>query len=83
MAQLSVADQGRGIDPKHRKKVFKMFYRVRRGERTIRGSGLGLYIVRNVVRLHGGKVWLESPGSGQGTTFHLLLPILPSGVNHD
>ncbi len=83
MAHLRFADQGRGIDPKYRKKVFKMFYRIRRSDRTIRGSGLGLYIVRNVVRLHGGKVWLDSPGSGQGTTFHLLLPLTGQGETND
>jgi len=79
LAHLSFADQGRGIDPHYHKKVFKMFYRVRRGDRTIRGSGLGLYIVRNIIRLHGGKIWLESPGLGQGTTFHLQLPLVDSG----
>lgn len=78
-AHLSFADQGRGIDAKYHKKVFRMFYRIRRGDRTIRGSGLGLFIVRNVIRLHGGKVWLESPGSGFGTTFHLLLPLTSPG----
>ncbi len=83
MAHLRFADQGRGIDPKFRKKVFKMFYRIRRSDRTIRGSGLGLYIVSNVIRLHGGKVWLESAGSGLGTTFHLLLPLAGSGAAND
>jgi signal transduction histidine kinase len=75
LAHLTFADQGRGIDPKYRKKVFNMFYRIRRGDRTVRGSGLGLFIVRNVIRLHGGKVWLKSAGPGFGTTFHLTLPL--------
>ena len=79
MAHLSFADQGRGIEPAYQKKVFRMFYRIRRGDRTIRGSGLGLFIVRNLIRLHGGKVWLESPGSGLGTTFHLLIPLGAAG----
>ncbi len=78
-AHLLFADQGRGIEQKDQKKVFKMFYRIRRSDRTIRGSGLGLYIVRNVIRLHRGKVWLESEGSGLGTTFHLLIPLSKSG----
>ena len=81
MAHLSVADQGCGIESNYHKKVFRMFYRVRRGDRTIRGSGLGLFIVRNVIRLHGGKVWLESPGSGRGTTVHLLIPLTPPGAD--
>lgn len=75
LAHLSVADQGSGIDPKYSKKVFKMFYRIRRGERPVRGSGLGLFIVRNAIRRHGGKVWLKSPGTGFGSTFHLTIPI--------
>lgn len=75
LAHLSLADQGRGIDPKYRKKVFKMFYRISRGERPVRGSGLGLFIVRNAIRRHGGKVWLKSAGPGFGSTFHLTLPV--------
>jgi signal transduction histidine kinase len=75
LAHLSFADQGRGIDPKHRKKVFKMFYRIRRGDRQVRGSGLGLFIVRNAIERHGGKVWLQSAGPGFGTTFHLTIPL--------
>lgn len=79
MAHLSFADQGRGIDAKYQKKVFRMFYRIRRGDRTIRGSGLGLFIVNNVIRLHGGKIWLKSPGSGFGTTFHIQIPLTTPG----
>lgn len=75
-ARLSVADRGRGIEKREQKKVFTMFYRVRRKGENIRGSGLGLYIVRTVLLLHHGTVWLESPGSGGGTTVHLRLPLL-------
>lgn len=81
-AHLCFSDNGRGIDQRYHKKVFKMFYRVRRSDRTIRGSGLGLYIVRNIVRLHGGKVWLESAGTGRGTSFHLQIPLHPED-SHD
>ncbi len=79
MAHLRFSDQGRGIDPADQKKVFRMFYRIRRSDRTIRGTGLGLYIVRNIIKLHGGKVWLESRGSGYGTTFHLEIPLTNRG----
>lgn len=75
LAHLKFADQGRGIEAKHQEKVFKMFYRVRRGDRSVRGSGLGLFIVRNAITRHGGKVWLKSPGTGLGTTFHLTIPL--------
>lgn len=74
-AHLSFADRGRGLDKKEQKKVFQMFYRVRRSDENIRGSGLGLFIVRAIVRLHHGKVWAESEGPGEGTTFHILLPL--------
>ena len=75
MAHLVVADHGRGIPPRQRRKVFRMFYRLRHDGKSIRGSGLGLYIVRNIIRLHGGKIWLESAGSRGGTAAHLMLPL--------
>lgn len=75
MAHLRFSDQGQGIPAKYRKKVFRMFYRIRRSGKTIRGSGLGLFIVRNVIRLHGGKVWISSSETGKGSTFHLMIPV--------
>jgi len=75
MAHLRFSDQGMGIPAKYQKKVFRIFYRIRHSGRTIRGSGLGLFIVRNVIRLHGGKVWIEGGPHGKGTTFHLLIPL--------
>ncbi len=76
-AHLIFSDRGRGIERRHRKKVFKIFYRVRQAGETIRGSGVGLFIVRTIIRLHHGKVWLESEGTGKGTTFHILIPLCP------
>lgn len=75
MAHLRFTDQGHGIPRKYQKKVFRIFYRIRHSGKTIRGSGLGLFIVRNVIRLHGGKVWIDSPGTGKGSTFHLMIPL--------
>lgn len=75
MAHFCFTDQGRGIPRKYQKKVFRIFYRIRHSGRTIRGSGLGLFIVRNVIRLHGGKVWIDSPGTNKGSTFHLMIPL--------
>lgn len=76
MAHLHFSDSGHGIPNHYKKKVFLIFYRIRNSGKTTRGSGLGLFIVRNVIRLHGGKVWLESPGNnGQGCTFHLMIPL--------
>lgn len=76
-ALLSFVDQGRGIELRQQKKVFRMFYRVRAGGKTIRGSGLGLFIVRSILRRHKGKVWLHSDGIGKGTCFYLQFPLSP------
>ncbi len=83
LAHLIFADQGLGIAREYRKKVFRMFYRVRRNSTTRRGSGLGLFIVRSVIRRHGGKVWIESSETGTGTRVHLLLPLLADGAGHE
>lgn len=82
MAHLIFNDQGHGISRQYQKKVFRMFYRVRRSGKSIRGTGLGLYIVRNIIRLHGGKVWIDSSGIGQGTSFHLTLPLSQPEPSH-
>lgn len=74
-ARLTFTDHGKGIAPRDQKKVFHMFYRTRHPGETIRGSGLGLFIVRALIRLHRGKIWLTSEGLGQGTTIHILLPL--------
>ena len=72
---LTFQDHGKGIEAKDLKKVFQMFYRVRRSGENIRGTGLGLYIVKSVVRDHGGKVRVKSEGAGKGTTFLITLPV--------
>ena len=74
-AVVEVADQGIGIEPKERKKIFKLFYRTASGQRASgRGSGLGLYIVKGIVGLHRGKVVLRSDGPGKGARFAIWLP---------
>ena len=82
MAHLIFSDQGQGIPSAYQKKVFRMFYRIRQNEKNMRGSGLGLFIVRSLIRLHGGKVWINSPGWNKGTTFHLLFPLQSEESNH-
>src|SRR4051812_12666221 len=72
---VRVQDRGVGIPRKQLKRIFNRFYRVQaRGLRHIKGTGLGLYIVRSVVRAHGGRVFAQSEGEGQGATFTLELP---------
>jgi signal transduction histidine kinase len=73
--QLRVRDNGVGIPSAELKRIFKRFYRVpRRGTEQIKGTGLGLFIVRAIVRRHGGDVVAESAGENQGSTFTIRLP---------
>ncbi len=72
---LRVQDQGVGIPRSELKRIFKRFYRVpMRSLSQVKGTGLGLFIVRSIARKHGGKVFAESEGEGRGTTVTLQLP---------
>jgi signal transduction histidine kinase len=73
---LAVADKGRGIEPYEQKKIFNIFYRSRRKNENIRGTGLGLFIVHATIRRHHGHVKVESKGKDQGTTFKVFLPLI-------
>jgi signal transduction histidine kinase len=72
---VRIADRGIGIPSAQLKVIFKRFYRVPgRFMARVKGTGLGLFIVRSVVEKHGGRVFAESPGLGQGSTFTIQLP---------
>ncbi|HSE31453.1 MAG TPA: HAMP domain-containing sensor histidine kinase [Pyrinomonadaceae bacterium] len=72
---VRVADKGIGIPSAQLKRIFKRFYRVpNRLMARVKGTGLGLFIVRSVVEKHGGRVFAESPGLGKGSTFTIQLP---------
>jgi two-component system, OmpR family, sensor histidine kinase SenX3 len=72
---LRVQDQGVGIATDDVKQVFKRFYRVtHRSLSHVKGTGLGLFIVKAIAQKHGGKVFAESEGEGQGTTIVFELP---------
>jgi two-component system sensor histidine kinase SenX3 len=74
---LRVRDQGIGISASEQKRIFKRFYRIPGAMTTrMKGTGLGLFIVRSVVARHGGKVYAESSGPGHGSTFVVQLPLV-------
>ena len=75
---VRVSDQGLGIAPTELKRIFKRFYRIPGAvSARIKGTGIGLFIVRSVARRHGGRAYAESPGLGQGSTLTLELPLPP------
>ena len=72
--EVSVRDEGIGISKEMQAKVFDRFFRVRDVKaNTFPGMGLGLYIIRNLVRRHGGRIWLESEPD-KGSVFYFILP---------
>ncbi len=73
---LTVTDRGVGIAPNQLKRIFKRFYRVPgRNAARIRGTGLGLFLVRAIARQHGGSIAAASPGPNLGATITLTLPL--------
>lgn len=72
---FSVADTGDGLAPDDLERIFERFYRVDPSRsRDQGGSGIGLAIARSLVEAHGGRLWAESPGKGQGARFVCLIP---------
>ncbi len=71
---VRVRDTGMGINPTEIKNIFKPFHQVRASGGRIMGLGIGLYITKNVVELHQGRIQVESEGLGKGSVFNIYLP---------
>ncbi len=81
-AVLTIADTGVGLPSRELKRVFKRFYRVSSNDLVkIKGTGLGLFLVRTIARQHGGDVRAASEGLGKGTTMRLSLPLAIGGLD--
>jgi diguanylate cyclase (GGDEF)-like protein len=75
--EVCLQDHGMGIPVEWLGRLFERFQRVERPERdSIRGTGLGLYIARQLVELNSGRIWATSDGAGKGSTFHFTLPVV-------
>ena len=77
--QISIEDNGIGINPKDYKKIFKRFQRLDNPlSPSVKGTGLGLYWVKEIVRYHGGKISVNSSAKKPGTVFTVFLPVYKS-----
>lgn len=72
---LAVADSGRGISPEIKDRLFGQFVRAEEGFEKTQGTGLGLYIAKEIITAHHGKIWAESEGANKGSTFYIALPM--------
>ena len=70
-----VRDNGIGIEPEQQEKVFGLFNKL---DANTEGTGIGLALVKRIVEVHGGKIWIESAGKEHGTTFYFTLSGLPT-----
>lgn len=73
-----VRDNGIGIEPQFQSKVFGLFNKL---DPRSEGTGVGLALVKRIIEVHGGKIWLESMGAGLGTTFYFTLPSRPGNIS--
>jgi signal transduction histidine kinase len=72
--QVAVTDTGIGMSPEDLEQLFSKFFRSSSVKGTVPGTGLGLNITKNLIELHGGRIWVESV-EGEGTTFTYTIPV--------
>lgn len=82
VVQVAIQDNGLGIEKKDQSMIFSQFFRSGDAQvKVMRGAGLGLNITKQIVEMHGGKIWFESEYR-QGTTFYFTLPLAETAVSH-
>jgi len=72
--QVTVADEGIGMNAAQLKQVFRKYYRANSADNAVKGLGIGLFLAKSIIELHGGEIWAES-APGKGTRFHFNLPL--------
>ena len=70
VVMVSIRDKGIGIDSEILPRLFTKFT-----TKSYQGTGLGLYIVKNIIEAHGGQIWAENNKDGKGATFYFTLPL--------
>jgi len=68
---LYVRDNGIGIDPQYHDRIFRLFDKL---DRKTEGTGIGLALVKRIIEVHNGQIWVETDGMGKGCTFCFTLP---------
>ena len=72
---VAVSDSGRGISKELLPRLFEQWTRDSKAAKEIQGTGLGLYIAKEIMKAHSGEIWAESPGEGKGSTFNIRLKL--------
>ncbi len=75
---ISVSDSGKGISPEFKNQIFNQFSRDAATAKLSQGTGLGLFIAKQIVEAHHGQIWVESEGEGKGSSFFIKIPVVES-----